>query len=269
MGGAAPIQNFLNYGSPAFPHDTTGAPKLTEWGRDNLTYEGTYYRWLERAWMAGLRLAVMPVTENRELCQLIANRRNPCDEASAVRRELDDIHALQDYVDAQAGGPGKGFFQIVRDPFEERAGRSTPGGWRSCSRSRSRSRSTAAGRTASCNQAIVDRGLDELYRRGVRSSLMLNKFDNPLAGVRFDSGPVGVLINAANRNSYGSFWDAETCQGPKRDNTIESGPPPAGSAVNDALALLGIPAGTLPTYPPPPHCNARSDRGSGDTWSSA
>ena len=90
-------------------------------GAHNLTYEGTYYRWLERAWMAGLRLAVMPVNESRELCQLIANRRNPCDEASAVLGELDDIHALQDYVDSQAGGPGQGFFQIVRDPFE-RAG---------------------------------------------------------------------------------------------------------------------------------------------------
>ena len=81
--------------------------------------------------------------------------------------------------------------------------------------------------------------------------------------MRFDSGPVGVVINAANRNSYGSFWTRRPAKGPKRDNTIESGPPPAGSAVNDALALLGIPAGTLPTYPPPPHCNTRGLTGLG------
>src|ERR671919_228592 len=73
-GSSAPVQNFLNYGSPVAPHDTTGWPKLTEWGRENLTYEGTYYRWLERAWMAGLRLIAMPINENRELCQLIASR---------------------------------------------------------------------------------------------------------------------------------------------------------------------------------------------------
>ena len=36
------MQNFLNYGNPVAPHDTTGWPKLTEWRRDNLTYEGTY-----------------------------------------------------------------------------------------------------------------------------------------------------------------------------------------------------------------------------------
>lgn len=70
--------------------------------------------------MAGLRLIVMPVNENRELCQLIVNRRNPCDEMNTVRKGIDDIHELQDYVDAQVGGPGKGFFQIVRDPFEAR-----------------------------------------------------------------------------------------------------------------------------------------------------
>ena len=30
-----------------------------------------------------------------------------------------------------------------------------------------------------------------MYDLGVRSSLLLNKFDNPLAGVRFDGGPLG------------------------------------------------------------------------------
>ena len=38
----------------------------------------------------------------------------------AVDREIDDIYALQDYIDAQYGGPGKGWFRIVRTPFEAR-----------------------------------------------------------------------------------------------------------------------------------------------------
>ena len=42
--------------------------------------------------------------------------------------------------------------------------------------------------TPTCDKAQVDRELDEMYRLGVRSSLLLNKFDNPLAGVRFDGG---------------------------------------------------------------------------------
>ena len=43
---------------------------------DNVTYEGIYWRWMQRAWMAGLRLIVMPVNENRILCELQTNRRN-------------------------------------------------------------------------------------------------------------------------------------------------------------------------------------------------
>ena len=119
-GTAAPFQNFLNYGNPAQPHDTRGYPYLTETKATNLTREGTYWRWVQRAWMAGLRLMVMSVNENRVLCTLQPVKVTDCDEMATVRRGLDDIRKLQDYVDAQAGGPGKGFFQIVTDPYEAR-----------------------------------------------------------------------------------------------------------------------------------------------------
>ena len=59
-----------------------------------------------------------------------------------------------------------------------------------------------------------------MYRLGVRSMLLLNKFDNPLTGVRFDSGPVGVVINGGNKLSAGSYWSARTCTGPLADNEI-------------------------------------------------
>jgi hypothetical protein len=180
-----------------------------------------------------------------------------------VRRGIADIKQLQRYVDAQAGGPGKGFFQIVRNPFQAR-------------------RVINEGKMAvvlevevselfdckgsvsdSCNREIVDNGLDELHKLGVRSSLLLNKFDNPLTGVRFDSGPIGLLINGANRLSYGSFWSAETCTGPEHDNEIESGFPQGSAALTGLLATLGITPGTAPTYPPAPHCNTRGLTGLG------
>src|SRR5829696_2856311 len=120
QGTAAPFQNFLNYGNPAQPHDTTGFPKLTEWAPGNLTYEGTYWRWIERAYLGGLRLMVMGINENRVLCELQANRETNCNEMDTVRRGIKAVRELQDYVDAQAGGPGKGFFQIVTDPYQAR-----------------------------------------------------------------------------------------------------------------------------------------------------
>jgi microsomal dipeptidase-like Zn-dependent dipeptidase len=255
QGVNAPSQNFLNYGQPVAPHDTTGWPKLTEWGPHQVTYEGTYYRWVERAWKAGLRMIVMSVNENRELCRIQETRQYPCDEMTTVRRGLRNIKQMQRYVDAQAGGPGRGFFRIVRNPFQAR-------------------KVIARGKMAvvlevevselfgckgadpsSCSRTIVNNGLNDLYKRGVRSSLLLNKFDNPLAGVRFDGGPIGVLLNAGNRDSYGSFWSAQTCPGAKHDNTISGAP--SDPFLDQVLALLGVAPGTIPTYPPAPHCNTR------------
>src|SRR4051794_11035250 len=225
QGSAAPFQNFLNYGSPQSPHDTSGYPTLKEWSNSNLTYEGTYWRWIQRAWMGGLRLMVMGINENRVLCELQANKQTNCNEMDTVRRGLTDIRDLQHYVDAQAGGPGKGFFQIVTNPYDAR---------RVINRGKmavvleievSEPFDCRGWEQPSCDQAQVDRELDEMYRLGVRSSLLLNKFDNPLTGVRFDGGPVGVVINGGNKQSAGSFWSARTCTGPLHDNTIESGNP--------------------------------------------
>src|SRR5919201_3273102 len=96
-----------------------------------------------------------------------------------------------------------------------------------------------------------------MYHLGVRSSLLLNKFDNPLGGVRFDSGRVGVLINGGNRLSAGSYWSARTCRGPLPDNTIFTPQPQASAGLDSLLGALGVPSGTLPAYPPAPHCNTR------------
>ncbi|HEX8075492.1 MAG TPA: hypothetical protein VF545_10975 [Thermoleophilaceae bacterium] len=257
QGSGAPVQNTLNYGNPAAPHDTTGWPKLTEWGAHNVTYEGTYWRWVERAWLSGLRLMVMGINENRVLCELQAERRNSCDEMETVRVGIRDMRELQRYVDAQAGGPGRGFFQIVTSANEARRvinqGKMAVvleievselfgcRGWE----------------TSTCDRAQVDRELDEFHKLGVRSSLLLNKFDNPLTGVRFDSGPVGAVINQGNKNSAGSYWSAETCKGPLHDNEIDTFSPEGSAAISNLLATAGLTGGTAPAYPPAPHCNTR------------
>src|SRR3546814_14604874 len=52
-------------------HDTQGWPTFVDWPRrDALTHEAMYYRWIQRAWLAGLRLMVNNVVENEVLCRL-------------------------------------------------------------------------------------------------------------------------------------------------------------------------------------------------------
>ncbi len=260
LGALAPTQNFLNYGNPVAPHSTAGWPTLDEWGRTNLTYEGIYHRWMQRVWMSGLRLIVMPLSENRTICTIQQNRASNCNEMDTVFRSLDRMYEFQDYVDAQAGGPGKGFFRIVRDPVEARRaineGKmavvleveiSEPFG---CSGGHGI-------QPANCDQNDVDDGLDQLYDRGVRSMLLLNKYDNPLTGVRFDSGTLGAFLNAGNLVSGGSFWTPGGCSGPEKDNAIDYGLPSGSSFLGQAISDLGVPPGTLPLYGPPPHCNTR------------
>ena len=257
QGTTATLQNVLNYGNPAQAHSTAGYPTLPNQSKDNLNYEGMYYRWVERVYKMGLRMMVMGVNENRVLCELQTNRTESCNEMDTMRRGFKAIRTLEDYVDAQAGGPGKGFFQVVTDPFQAR-------------------RVINSGRMAvvleietsepfdcrnvvqpSCTEASVDREMDEMNKLGVRSSLLLNKFDNPLTGVRFDSGTTSYLIDAGNRQSAGVFWSAQTCTGKLHDNEIDIGDPRTGALANQVLGILGLPSGTFPTYPPAPHCNTR------------
>jgi hypothetical protein len=257
QGSSAPVENTLGYGNPVHPHDTSNWPNFPNQSNNDLLYEGQYYRWVERVWMSGLRLMVMGVNENRVLCEALVQHTESCNEMDGMRRGFHSMKVLQDYVDAQAGGPGKGFFQIVTDPFQARrvinSGRmavvleietSEPfdcRGWQQ----------------VTCDRKQIERQIDEMDKLGVRSSLLLNKFDNPLTGVRFDDGIAGYVINAGNKQSAGSFWDAKTCTGALHDNEISFGDPTVAAAVNGVFGPLGFPTSTIPQYPPAPHCNTR------------
>ena len=70
--------------------------------------------------MGGLRIFVNLLVDNAVLCELYPLKRNSCNEMDGVRLQAKRLHELEDYIDAQNGGPGKGWFRIVKDPFEAR-----------------------------------------------------------------------------------------------------------------------------------------------------
>ncbi len=264
QGYGAILETFFS-GEPG--HDPVGWPTFKDWPAPNsLTHEGTYYRWLERAWRGGQRLFVNLLVENNKLCQVYPLKRNSCDDMDSIRLQARDMYEMQDYIDAQAGGPGKGFYRIVTDPFEARrvinSGKmavvmgietSVPFG---CT--------TKLDRPA-CSAGEINRQLNEVHKLGVRQMELVNKFDNALSGVAGDQGEVGLVVNGANFLETGSFWDMRHCEpadGESHDKNqvafpdISAGQQDAlFGAIGQLFGALG--SAVLPLYRTPDHCNRR------------
>src|ERR671917_419779 len=134
--------------------------------------------------MGGLRVFVNLFVENRVLCELYPLKKNSCDEMDSVRLQARRIRELQNYIDAQEGGPGKGWFRIVTDPFEAR--RVINGGKMAVILGIEISRlfdCRLYRNVPQCSKAQIDRQLAEVYNLGVRQMELLNKYDNALGGV--------------------------------------------------------------------------------------
>jgi hypothetical protein len=267
--GSPVVEGFLMGDPSRSGKDPVGWPTFNEWPRYNtLAHEQSYYRWLERAWMGGERLFVNLFVENHALCNLYPHKRNSCNEMDSVRLQAKDLRLLERYIDAQEGGPGKGWFRIVSDPFEARrvinAGKLAvvPGievsNLFDCGLKNG---------VSDCTNADVDRRLDEVYNDlGVRDMELINKFDNGFGGVAGDNGTTGIVVNTGNFTETGRFWDMQTCQGPNEESDHEQMTLPGTARdvlVGDLLGKL-LPGGTVPLYPAPPHCNTRGLSALGD-----
>ena len=266
-GAGAVLENLL-YGNPVRTHDPVGWPTFKDWPAPaSQTHEQTYYRWVERAYLGGVRLMVNDLVENVALCQIYPIKHNSCDDMESIRLQARRIHELEDYIDAQSGGPGKGWFRIVRSPFEAR--RVINEGKLAVVLGIETSEIFGCGGSEQqprCDRDQILRGLDEIEAMGVASFFPIHKFDNAFGGVRFDSGSFGVAINAANFKQTGQFWQVERCPGPEHDNAQDTAVPEGPDIIDAGLTafapkeggLLGLlPKGSAPVYPPPPHCNAR------------
>jgi microsomal dipeptidase-like Zn-dependent dipeptidase len=260
-GAGAVVENFLSAGSPVGTHDTHGWPTFAGWPRsESLTHEGSYWKWLERGWRGGVRIMVNDLVENRALCELYPLKQNNCDEMASARLQAQDMHGLEDYIDAQYGGPGKGWLRIVTSPAEAR--RVINAGKLAMVFGMETSELFGCGQfngTPRCDAAQIDRQLAEFHALGVRSVFPVHKFDNALGGTRFDEGATGVLVNAGNKYATGQFWQAEHCDDPDHDNEPTNVEPLAAviAPMLDPVTSQGLFAGQLPVYPPGPLCNPK------------
>jgi hypothetical protein len=252
------FENILSGKSPAATHDTAGWPTFRDWpSPTSLTHEGTYFRWVERAYRGGLRVMVNLFVDSTGLCNLQPTKAHDCNEMNTVRLEIAQLLKLQDYVDAQFGGPGKGWLRVVKDPFEAR--KVVNDGKLAVVMGVEVSRlfdCRILSGVSECTRESVRRDLDALQRAGVRSLEIAVKTDTALSGAAGDPGTNGIVTNISNRQETGRFFDMRTCTGDPQaaDKTqLTFGPGFAGPG-SEIVRLLD-PGGATPVYPPPPHCN--------------
>jgi len=195
-------------------HDTVGYPEFTDWpnGPVSSTHQTQYYLWLERAYLAGLRLVVQHATSNEIICDFMVGQgyqptRYSCSDMVAVDRIIDETYAMERYIDAQAGGPGRGFFRIVDSP--ERAREVIKSGKMAVILGIETSNlfdclSVPRDGSPTCNEAYVKQQLAAYHERGIRALFPVHKYDNAFSAGDGDRGfiELGNFLNSGHWSNF-------------------------------------------------------------------
>jgi microsomal dipeptidase-like Zn-dependent dipeptidase len=231
--------NLLRSGAPVGTHDTGGWPGFGGWPTaGTLTHQQLYWRWLQRAWRSGMRLAVAQTVEDEPLCRIEPRRSHECDETAAIEAQIRQLRQLQQYIDAQYGGPGRGWFRLVTGPGQAarviRAGKlavligiesSDPFG---CSQTLG---------VARCDRADIDAAITRFKALGVRTVFLAHWVDNGLGGAALEDGAKGQYIAAMQVTQTGMPFRTGPCPTPEQG---EEQVPGAGRTCNQqGLTELG------------------------------
>ncbi len=121
LSSCAPIHGGLFNVNPEFGHPASGGwPEFIVWPRfTTLVHQQAYIDWLYRAYQGGLRL-ITCLAVNNELLAAKSSPHLPHDDKSAIQAQVAGMKDMAAFVDAQSGGPGKGWLQIVYTPEEAR-----------------------------------------------------------------------------------------------------------------------------------------------------
>jgi len=195
-------------------HATDGYPEFTDWPNawGSSTHQTMYYRWIERAYLGGMRLLVNYATGNSVLCDLITglefqDQRYSCNDMVSVDKTLEESWNLERYIDAQHGGPGEGWFRIVETP--EQARQVIADGKLAVVLGIEISNVldcflTPPGEIPHCDLAHVQEQLDTYHDLGVRALFPNHKFDNAFTP---GDGQRGVMemANLINSGYYSNY----------------------------------------------------------------
>ncbi|MBD2859405.1 peptidase M19 [Spongiibacter sp. KMU-158] len=264
---------------PTGTHDTQGWPTFVDWpARNFLTHQVMYYKWVERAYLAGLRIMINHGTNIKALCEVgktySLTPDADCDDMSIATKQVQYLYEVQDYIDAQSGGPGKGWYRIVKSPEEAREVINE--GKLAVVLGVEVAQVFDCGVTIlpdgseqrNCDTAQIDEEIQNLWDLGVRHVYPYHDINSSLGGTGIFSGDV---INFLNFLDTGRFWETVDCRDYPEDEPVVRLPgaemttsiPGTGEDPLTAL-LLETTGGTLPLYPPGRQCNSRTVTDLGD-----
>lgn len=192
-------------------HETTGYPNFSaDWpSSENVTHANAYYKWIERAHLSGMKMLVTFVTGHKTMCELFSlihplKAEGDCKSDDVINLQISYLYALQDYVDAQEGGPGKGWFRIVRSPEEARdvISQNKLAVLLGVEYNTLFDCKTGADY---CTEEYIDKELDLLYDMGVRVVFPMHKLDNSFGGAIAQPGDSGGWFNLTNKMSSGKI----------------------------------------------------------------
>ncbi|MFL5823080.1 MAG: Coagulation factor 5/8 type domain-containing protein [Solirubrobacteraceae bacterium] len=219
--------NLLRFGAPTGRTDVHGWPTFVGWPTyDTLTNQQAYWVWLERAWRSGLRLVMANTSEDGELCDLEPRRSHSCDEERSIELQVQNLKHLQSYIDAQSGGPGRGFFRLAFGPAQARrvikrgklavvigVESSNPLG---CSEHQGKPQ---------CTRAQINRGLARWWKLGIRGFFPVHWVDNAFAGAALEGGSTGTFLNLLNEHQTGHGFKTGRCPLPGEGVEMQPAPP--------------------------------------------
>lgn len=259
-----PNRNFLP------PHETQGWPTFRAWpAHGSNTHHQTYYLWLKRAWMGGLRFMMNHLVANEVICQIWPLKENDCNEMSSIALQRQLVLDLQDYIDAQEGGPGKGFFRIVYSSSQAR--RVIESGKMAVVLGTENEKIFDCGEyldQPECTREHIDSELDRWHALGLRAIFPIHLFDNAIGGTRLtDEAALNVLYQGGNVLDTGHPFATIPCEA--ADSTLPGQAPVQERGIIEFV--LAQATGLPPALPPLTGCveNARGLTSLGDYFVNA
>ena len=258
---------------PLTMHETPGWPTFVSWpAYDSQLHQAMYYKWVERAWKAGLRIMVSEGTNIAALCEVgraaVLRPDADCNDMSVGIKQVKYLFDLQNYVDAQEGGPGKGWFRIVTSPAMARdvinqgklavvAGLEFANLF-DCTVTFD----PAGNETRGCTKESIDKQINEVWQLGVRELFPYHDVNSALGGTGIFNGDALNLVGFVGTRQFWKTYDcADTGEGEKyfydAGAYMTTAIPGTGSDPVSS-AVIGLLQGPAPTYPADRRqCNAR------------